>query len=104
MAVGDYNWVSTKLGSGYVPKVRVADLWRILASFNPCAREYTHQPNTETSVHVCDLWISVLTSYRGRPVVFLSINPNTIYAELPYKILTLWLATAIYGGRGLEPD
>ncbi|KAJ9419634.1 hypothetical protein FOXG_07064 [Fusarium oxysporum f. sp. lycopersici 4287] len=104
LAVGDCNWVLTDLGSGYAPEVRVADLWRILASFNPRAREYTHQPNTETSVHVCDLWISVPTSHRGRPVVFLSINPNTVYAELLHEIPTLGLATAICGGRGLEPD
>ena len=104
VAVGDCNWVSTELGSGYAPEVGVVDMWRILASYNPRAREYTHQPNTETSVHVCDLWISVPTSHRGRPVVFLSINPNTAFASLPHEIPALRLATAICGGRGLEPD
>ena len=104
VAVGDCNWVSTELGSGYAPEVRVADLWRILASYNPRAREYTHQPNTETSVHICDLWISMSTPHRGRPVVSLSVNPDTCYAKLPHEIPTLGLATAICGGRGLEPD
>ncbi|KAF9766560.1 hypothetical protein IL306_001014 [Fusarium sp. DS 682] len=104
VAVGKCNWVSTELGSGYAPEVRVTDLWRILASYNPNAREYTHQPNTPTSVHICDLWVSVPTAHRGRPVVFLSINRDTAYADLPHEIPTLGLATAICGGRGLEPD
>ncbi|KAG4261989.1 hypothetical protein FPRO03_11457 [Fusarium proliferatum] len=104
MAVCDCKWISTDLGSGYAPEVRVVDLWRILASFNPHKRDYTHQPNTKTSVHICDLWISVPTSHGDRPVVSLSINPNTHYAEVPYEIPTLELATAICGGQGLKPD
>jgi len=104
VAVRDCKWVSTEVGTGYAPEIRVADLWRILASFNPNSRDYTNQPNTKTSVHVCDLWISVPTTFRGRPVVFMSINPDTIWAVLPHEIPSLALATAICGGRGLEPD
>ncbi|KAF4341546.1 hypothetical protein FBEOM_4448 [Fusarium beomiforme] len=55
VTVGACNWVSTELRSGYAPEVRVANLWMILASYDPRIREYTHQPNTSTSVHICDL-------------------------------------------------
>lgn len=103
VAVGDCNWVSTELGHGFAPEVRVAELWRILASYNPRARSYTHQSNTDTAVHVCDLWVSVPASHRGRPLVFMAIKPDTVSSELPHCIPDLALATAICGGRGLVP-
>ncbi|KAK3939298.1 acyl transferase/acyl hydrolase/lysophospholipase [Diplogelasinospora grovesii] len=106
IAVQDATWLSTDFCSGFAPEIPVTDIWRLCASFNPLERESTNEPNTDTAIHVSDLWISVPASHRTVPVVQMSIRPNTVFMggdETP--IPSQGLAQAMCGGGpGLPPD
>ncbi|KAH0556296.1 hypothetical protein GP486_005779 [Trichoglossum hirsutum] len=102
--VQEVNWCSD-FGADMAIEVPVVDVWRIIASFNPYYANYTNEPNTETEIHVHDLWISVPSTLKRLPLIHMALRPETSFA--PYD--KAWIpsekfAIAMCGGKGLEPD
>ena len=105
--VAEASWCpkSSDFEGAIAIEVPVVDVWRILASFNPYYANYTNEPNTETEVHVHDLWISVPARLDGKPLVRLALRPETAFA--PYdraQIPDAAFADTMCGGAGLAPD
>jgi hypothetical protein len=46
-------------GCLFAAEISITELWRLIASFNPFYSNTTNEPNTETGIHVADLWVSV---------------------------------------------
>ncbi|KAI4248753.1 MAG: hypothetical protein LQ352_005817 [Teloschistes flavicans] len=104
LSVQDAIWCPL-FGGAFAVEIPVVDIWRIISSFNPFFDSYTNEPNTETEMHVHDLWISVPTELNGQPLVHMNLRPTTIFA--PYNRATMpavKLARAMCGGEGLTAD
>ncbi|KAL9585323.1 MAG: hypothetical protein Q9203_004293 [Teloschistes exilis] len=104
LSVQDAIWCPL-FGGAFVIEIPVVDIWRILSSFNPFFDSYTNEPNTETEMHVHDLWISVPSEFNGQPLVHINLRPMTVFA--PYDRATMpaeKLARAMCGGEGLAAD
>ncbi|KAL8691666.1 MAG: hypothetical protein Q9218_003166 [Villophora microphyllina] len=104
LSVQDAIWCPS-FGGAFAIEVPVVDIWRIISSFNPFFVNYTNEPNTETEMHVHDLWISVPLELNGQPLVHINLRPTTIFA--PYERATIpakKLALAMCGGEGLTAE
>ncbi|KAL9581280.1 MAG: hypothetical protein Q9212_003989 [Teloschistes hypoglaucus] len=104
LSVQDAIWCPL-FGGAFAIEIPVVDIWRILSSFNPFFDSYTNEHNTETEMHVHDLWISVPSEFNGQPLVHMNLRPMTVFA--PYERASMpeeKLARAMCGGEGLAAD
>ena len=104
VSVHDATWCRD-YGGLFAIEVPVIDVWRIIASFNPWYANYTNEPNTDTEIHVHDLWISVPSALHSQPLVHMAFRPESVFA--PYDrayVPSEIFAVAMCGGKGLVPD
>ena len=93
-------------GGAFAIEVPVIDVWRIIASYNPHFANWTTTDNTDTEIHVHNLWISVPSSLHGKPLVHMTLRENRMdfppyeFAYVPSEDF----AVAMCGVGGLQPD
>ena len=91
-------------GGALAIEVPVIDVWSIIASFNPHYSSYTNMPNTDTEIHVADLWLSVPGTFHGLPLVRTTFRPELAFAPLDHShVPDEGFAQAMCGSAGLAP-
>jgi len=95
---------SEDFGGCYAVEMPIADIWRIIGSDNPNSELATREPNTDTSVHIQDLWISVPGLLNNKPLVHFAFRAGTVFTNLDPFIPSEQYVSAICGIGGFPPD